>query len=198
MAKRPPFYHIPGGGPPSPLRDAQIKALTPSPSKAAAAGAGRPAIAPILTSAPAPSFTAQAPLRLENGALILAPASGARGGYLIQSDWIQFNAKEPPLGNPAANGQALVSTTAGARSWVTLPIVPSFADSEAPAGVINGANTSFTLAHAPSAGSVHVYSGATPSSMQRLSPSQYSVSGATLTFTAAPATGTALLVDYRY
>jgi hypothetical protein len=196
MAKRPPFYHIPGGGPPHPVRDAQIKALTQTSAKGQTAA--RPAIAPILTAAPAASFTASAPLRLANGVLTLAAASGAQGGYLIQSDWIAFSAKEPALGSPTLDGQALVSTMAGARSWASFPVVPSFADSEVPVGLVNGVNTVFTLAHAPLAGSAHVYVGASATALQRLAPSQYRVIGTALTYTTAPLTGAALLVDYRY
>jgi hypothetical protein len=197
MAKRPPFYHIPGGGPPSPLRDAQIKQLTPK--TPAAATTTRPAITPIIPAAvAAASYTASAPLQLIGPAFSLPAATGAGAGYLTQSDWMAFSAKEPALGNPGASGQVLASTIAGARSWVSLPIVPSFADSETPAGTINGTNAAFTLAHSPAAGSIHVYKGASTTTLQRLAPSAYSVAGSTLTFTTAPATGSVLLVDYRY
>ena len=196
MAKRPPFYHIPGGGPPHPVRDAQIKALTPGAAKAPAAA--RASAIPVTANVSAASFAAQPPLTLAGGALTIAAASGARDGYLAQSDWIEFDAKEPSLGSPALSGLVLASTTDGVRSWAALPAVPSFADSETPVGTINGANAAFTVAHAPATGSLRVYKGASATTLQRLAPSQYSVSGTTLTLAAAPVTGSSLLVDYRY
>ena len=144
------------------------------------------------------SIDAVDPLVYEDGAISLPSADAATDGYLTAPDWTAFAAKEPSLGFPAADGQALVSTAAGIRSWAALPTVPSFADSETPAGTVNGTNAVFTLAHAPLTGSTRVYKGASPATLQRLAPSQYSVTGSTLTFTAAPATGSALLIDYRY
>jgi len=66
-------------------------------------------------------------------------------------------------------------------------------DGETPGGLINGVNTAFTLANTPNPStSVHVYM-----SGLRVSPSAYTVSGNTVTFSVAPAIGSTLLIDYR-
>jgi hypothetical protein len=88
--------------------------------------------------------------------------------------------------------------TAAAPVLIAFPAFPSFADSETPTGTVNGVNTVFTLAHTPTAGSIHVHTGASTSTFQRLAPALYTVAGATLTFVTAPAAGTVILVDYRY
>lgn len=71
----------------------------------------------------------------------------------------------------------------------------SFVDNEVPSGTINGTNTDFTLASTPVSGSVHVYLNGI-----RQTPgvgNDYTISGTTITFAAAPVSGDALLCDYR-
>ena len=86
-----------------------------------------------------------------------------------------------------------VNTAPVGRVQTSLPI-PRFADGETPAGTINGANTIFTLAHSPSpAASLRLYI-----NWVLQNPANYTVSGATVTFTTAPATGVSLMADYRY
>ena len=68
------------------------------------------------------------------------------------------------------------------------------ADFETPAGLVNSANTVYTLAHAPTPGtSLRIYSNGV---LQN--PSTYSLAGSTITFTTAPATGVWLTAFYRY
>lgn len=65
---------------------------------------------------------------------------------------------------------------------------------ETPAGAINGTNTAFILAYAPAAGSVRLFLNGL-----RLRPgsgNSYTVSGTTVTLTAAPQPGDELLADY--
>jgi len=76
--------------------------------------------------------------------------------------------------------------------------LPSYSDSETLAGMIDGSNAVFTLAHVPAAGSVHLHKNGI-----RQSPgvsNDYTVSGSTITFNASnvPQTADALLADYRY
>jgi hypothetical protein len=61
---------------------------------------------------------------------------------------------------------------------------------ETPSGTVNGSNTSFTLAFTPddSAG-VHIY-------LDGLYETACSVSGTTITFTTAPATGQSVIANY--
>lgn len=69
---------------------------------------------------------------------------------------------------------------------------------ETPSGAINSINTAFTLANTP-VGDIAVYMGLVSGILlSRVTPSAYSVAGATITFTTAPATGQAIIVDYRY
>jgi hypothetical protein len=76
----------------------------------------------------------------------------------------------------------------------TLPVVPSFVDGEGPAGVIDGANKTFTLAHAPAGGSLHLYQ----NGLRLTSSTQYTLASSTITFAAPPPLGATLLADYRY
>jgi len=73
--------------------------------------------------------------------------------------------------------------------------VVNFSDAEVPAGSVNGLNTTFSLAHTP-AGGLRVYK----NGVLLQSVADYTVSGATLTFTngAIPNTGDTLLAYYRY
>ena len=75
-------------------------------------------------------------------------------------------------------------------------LVVSFADEEVPSGLINGSNTTYTLANTPVSGSVklflngvRLYAGA---------GNDYTISGTTITMASAPDTGSTLLADYRY
>jgi hypothetical protein len=76
-------------------------------------------------------------------------------------------------------------------------LTPSFADGEVPAGSINGSNTAFTLAFAPSpASSLQLYL----NGLRMEAGQDYSVSGNTITFFlgSTPQTGDLVLANYRY
>lgn len=70
----------------------------------------------------------------------------------------------------------------------------NFVANEIPTGAINGANAAYTLASAPTAGTVEVYQ----NGLRLLvgAGNDYTISGSTITFVTAPATGDNLLVDY--
>ena len=74
---------------------------------------------------------------------------------------------------------------------------PNFADAETPAGTLDGANTSFTLANAPSpASSLHLYR----NGLMLKSGLDYSLNGTTVQFVtgAVPQAGDSLLAYYRH
>lgn len=79
-------------------------------------------------------------------------------------------------------------------AWVSAnALLGTPVENETPSGAINDVNTSFTLANTAVAGSVKLYEG-----NRRLIPTvDFSVSGATITMTYAPPTGSSLLADYR-
>lgn len=71
----------------------------------------------------------------------------------------------------------------------------NFVYAEVPSGTINGSNTSFTLANAPTAGTVRLYLNGL---RQRAGAgNDYTISGATITMLAAPLTGEYMEADYR-
>lgn len=65
---------------------------------------------------------------------------------------------------------------------------------EIPSGDINGVNTDFVCAHAPTAGTLQVYLGGT----RRTLTEDYTVAGDTITFLTAPRVGQNIVVDYLY
>jgi hypothetical protein len=72
-----------------------------------------------------------------------------------------------------------------------------FADSETPAGLINGANATFLLAHAPNPpGSLQLFR----NGLRMAQGADYTLSGNTITFFVAsrPQTGDQLVANYRY
>jgi len=71
----------------------------------------------------------------------------------------------------------------------------NFVDKEIPAGAINGANTAFTLANSPVAGSEHVYLNGIL--QESGAGNDYTISGANITMLTAPLTGEKLRVSYR-
>lgn len=56
-------------------------------------------------------------LTVSGSAITLENASASSSGALLAADFATFAAKEGGLGNPAASGMTLTSTTGGTRSW---------------------------------------------------------------------------------
>jgi hypothetical protein len=85
------------------------------------------------------------------------------------------------------------------RSTITISAtntVPNFADGELPSGVIDGVNTTFTLAHTPSPSrSLQVYLNG---SYKYPAAVDYQLSGSTVVFVVAPPAAAHLTVFYRY
>lgn len=70
----------------------------------------------------------------------------------------------------------------------------SYVDREVPTGSINGSNATFTLASTPVAGSDHVWLNGV---LQNAGGSDYTITGTSIVFVAAPLAGNALVVSYR-
>jgi hypothetical protein len=118
--------------------------------------------------------------------------------------------------NSAAD-QTLVTTASATGSWASIPnctagalqyatsthtftcgtvLTGTFADDETPTGLINSANTSYTLAHTPTGTSLSLYKNG-----QKLEPgasADYTISTATITMASAPKTGDVLVAYYRW
>jgi hypothetical protein len=107
-----------------------------------------------------------------------------------------------------ANGLPIASvTTATELSYVSgvtssiqtqidnLVEAPTFVFGEVPSGAINGVNTAYTLAATPIAGTVRVYLNGVRQAEG--GSNDYTISGSTITYNAAPETGDTLLVDYH-
>lgn len=94
-------------------------------------------------------------------------------------------------------GAGVTAAVAGGVATITIAgggSAVAFADNVIPTGSINGSNATFTLPQSPTSGSLHLYLNGV-----RLRPTtDYSISGATITMVAAPATGDWLYADYRY
>ena len=87
------------------------------------------------------------------------------------------------------NGTAISAATAG-TDYLT---PANFVDDETPSGTINGSTTVFTLANTPVAGTVKVYL----NGLRQKVTTDYTISGATITYLSAPLTGDILTADYR-
>lgn len=89
------------------------------------------------------------------------------------------------------NGSAILAATVG-----TDYLAPaSFVDKEIPTGLINSANTTYTLANTPVAGSEHVYLNGVL--QEAGAGNDYTIATNTITYLAAPLTGDKLRATYR-
>ena len=97
-----------------------------------------------------------------------------------------------------ANQGGTLETTA--ITWLQIQLSAglqnsNFVSKEVPSGAINGVNTSYTLANTPVAGSEHVYLNGLL--QESGAGNDYTISGAAITYLAAPLTGDKLHVSYR-
>lgn len=116
----------------------------------------------------------------------------------------------------AAADTVLLTTASATGSWAAVPnctgalsyntsthafgcntvLSGTFADDETPTGLVNGANTTYTLAHTPSpALSLSLYKNG-----QKLEPAgaDFTLATATITMATAPATGDIITAHYRW
>jgi len=93
-------------------------------------------------------------------------------------------------------------TVATLQSYVNTFPVPSFVDQEIPGGAINGINPTFTLANAPTVGTVRLWYGSTAVGfgMLMLQSVHYTIAGQLITILSGyiPNTGDWLRADYRH
>lgn len=72
----------------------------------------------------------------------------------------------------------------------------SFTFSEVPSGLVNGSNTTYTLAQTPTSGTLELYMNGIR--QKAGSGNDYTLSGLTITMSQAPEAGSVLLADYQY
>lgn len=92
------------------------------------------------------------------------------------------------------SGDATISSSGVLTNGSAIQRTAGFVDEEIPSGAVNGSNVTFTLANTPIAGSVKLYKNGI---RMKQGGADYSISGLTITFVTAPATGDVLLADYR-
>lgn len=121
----------------------------------------------------------------------VASANGLAGTVATSTTTPVITLSTTITGLLRGNGTAISAAVAG-----TDFVAPtSFADRELPSGLINGANTTYTLANTPVAGSEHVYLNGIL--QQSGAGEDYTISGLTITYLAAPQTNDRLRVSYR-
>jgi phage-related tail fiber protein len=134
----------------------------------------------------------------------------ASGSWTRATDWSTggvISGASVIVQEGTANGNSLwILTTDGAITVGTTSIAfaqitggggsISFADNETPSGTVNGSNTTFTLANTPTAGSVSLYMNGML--QEAGSGNDYTISGSTITYLAAPISGDKIRANYRY
>jgi hypothetical protein len=151
-------------------------------------------------------------------------SDSTHNGYLSSTDWSTFNGKQAAgnyittlTGDVTASGPGSsaatlatvnsnvgsftnASITVNAKGLVTAASSGTASPTptqEVPSGTVNGSNTSFTLAHTPSASSTLVLS-ADGMIYTQGAGKDYTISGATITFSVAPTLGQVLWAVYSY
>lgn len=96
-----------------------------------------------------------------------------------------------------SSGNVLTSNGAGALpTWQAPAAAPNFVTRETPSGSVNGSNTTYTLAHTPTAGSEEVYLNGIL--QEPGAGNDYTISSGTITYLTAPISGDKIRVNYRY
>lgn len=111
----------------------------------------------------------------------------------IDADKIRLSDSSVTITLPTSQGASstfLQNNGSGVLSWQTF--APTF-EQETPSGSINGSNTAFSLAFTPTASSaVHIYL----DGVFQEQTVDYTISGASLTFTVAPSLGQTMKAVY--
>ena len=140
----------------------------------------------LLNSAAGLVSSSAGPLAIANGGTNNASLAVTAGGTLYTDGTKVVNV------GAGTSGQFLKSNGASAPTWAS-PTV-NFAQ-EIPTGTVNGSNTSFTLAHTPaSTASVEIRL----DGIVLLQTTDYTQSGATITFVTAPSTGQVVSAYYTF
>lgn len=130
---------------------------------------------------------------LANGSSLNVSGSGVKisdgtaGQVMLAAPLAGFVTLSGDITSVSAAGAVTVSSS--------LLRAANFVTNEIPAGTINGANTAFTLAFTPIAGTAEIYQ----NGLRLLvgAGNDYTISGGTVTFITPPVTGDNLLVDYQ-
>lgn len=184
----------------------KLAKLTGAPSTAViTATSDTSGIAGIVTAGAGTTGNAQ--ITQEGYATCVFDGATTAGDYVQNSSTTAGDCHDFGAGLPTS-GQIIgriTSTNASAGSFVVFLFGPAvqgstainFADNETPSGTINGSNTTFTLAHTPaSTGNVNLFLNGV---QQRQGGSNdYTISGSTITYNTAPATGDTLNAFYRF
>jgi hypothetical protein len=120
------------------------------------------------------------------------------------------NAFSPPLNNLNLNANVTaidqtednpqISPTSIVRGGTAQSFF-NLVRNEVPTGTINGTNVTFTLANTPQAGTLDLYlnpAGTAPGYVLQADPSQYTISGPTITFVTAPPSGSLMKANYEW
>jgi len=95
----------------------------------------------------------------------------------------------------ATSGASQAIRKSGSTTLANVNILSgTIVDDETPTGLVNGSNTSYTIANTPTAGTLVVYEGG----RRLLQTTDWSLSGTTITFTYAPPSGSSVRCSYRY
>ena len=143
----------------------------------------------------------------ENGIYIVA-ASGAPTRATDMDTWSEVPGAFLVVEEGSTNADTIWLCTSNAggtinSTAITFQQIPTsvgltvsnFVDKEIPSGSINGSNTIFTLANTPTSGSEHVFLNGVL--QESGSGNDYTIAGASITFTSAPLSGEKIRVSYR-
>ncbi len=132
--------------------------------------------------------------KLVSGGGISVAAGGLQLPLTTKGDLLVFDTAHTrlPVGG---NGTVLTADSAQTPGvkWATPFAASNIVIGETPSGLINGANTTYTLANTPTTGTVALYLNGL---RQRLT-TDFTVATNTITMTTAPATGDSLVADYQ-
>ena len=100
-------------------------------------------------------------------------------------------------GTMAANSNAKLPTEAAIRTYIAANSVlqSTFVDRETPGGLVNGSNTTYTIANTPLSGSEYVYLNGIL--QEPGAGNDYTIATATITYLTAPVSGDKIRVSYR-
>jgi hypothetical protein len=145
----------------------------------------------------------------ENGLYTFNGAASALTRVASMDVWLEVSGATVVIEEGTVNSDTMWLCTANTGGTLgTTPIaftqiptnsggltVSNFVDKEVPAGAINGANVTFTLANIVVSGSEHVYLNGM---LQESGASNdYTITGAVITFLSAPLTGEKIRTSYR-
>jgi len=131
-----------------------------------------------------------------NGASLTLAAAGLKVSDAASGGQVMLGGAANSATFTTLTGDVATVSSAGAVALASgIRRTASFVDNELPGGMINGTNTSFTLANTPLAGTLHLfYNGM----RQRAGAgNDYTLAAGTITMLTAPETSGVLVADYQ-